>query len=93
MPYATAKASILFLHKKQDINETQPPIFMAHAEHVGRKSNGDPLYAEHRDDNGQPEMQDELPFILKKLDQLSCKWRTGTYAFSSKDIYMFSRSI
>ena len=65
MPYATAKASILFLHKKQDVNETQPPIFMAHAEHVGRKSNGDPLYAEHRDDNGQPEMQDELPFILK----------------------------
>ena len=64
-PYATAKASILFLRKKQEVNETQSPVFMAHAEHVGRKPNGDPLYADHRDVNGQPKLRDDLPFIFK----------------------------
>ena len=64
-PYATAKASILFLRKKQEVNETQSPVFMAHAEHVGRKPNGDPLYTDHRDGNGQPKLRDDLPFIFQ----------------------------
>jgi type I restriction enzyme M protein len=63
MPYATAKASILFLRKKKDTQEVQPPIFMANVEHVGRRSNGDPLYASQRDKNGRPTLLNDLPEV------------------------------
>lgn len=69
MPYATAKASILFLRKRTSISEAQPPIFMANVEQVGRKPNGDPLYANQRDSQGQPLLLNDLPDIVDA-------WRT-----------------
>jgi type I restriction enzyme M protein len=64
MPYATAKASILFLRKRTDSHEAQPPIFMANVEQVGRKPNGDPLYANQRDRNGHPVLLNELHDVV-----------------------------
>jgi len=64
MPYSSAKTSILFLRKRTDIKEVQPPIFMANVEQVGRKPNGDPLYANQRDNNGQFLLLNELPDVV-----------------------------
>src|SRR5207244_3168762 len=62
MPYSTAKSSILFLHKKCE-GEVQGSVFMAEAENVGRKPNGDPLYADKRGENGHRVLQNDLPRI------------------------------
>lgn len=69
MPYATAKASILFLCKRKNSQKVQTPIFMANVEQVGRKPNGDPLYANQRDINGNPLLLNDLPNIVEA-------WRT-----------------
>jgi len=70
MPYATAKASILFLRKRTiDGKEVHPPVFMADVEHVGRRPNGDPLYSNRRDDNGNLVLLNDLPDVL-------VAWRT-----------------
>ena len=65
MPYATAKASILFLRKRMNTQEIQPPIFMASVTQVGRKQNGDPLYADFRDNNGRPVLLNDLPSVIE----------------------------
>ena len=46
MPYASVKASILFLQKRRPDQLNQgddPPTFFAHAATIGRKPNGEPL--------------------------------------------------
>ena len=63
MPYSTAKSSILFLRKK-GVQLTQGPIFMADIDNVGRKPNGDPLYADERDKDGKRILQNDLPAII-----------------------------
>ena len=65
MPYATAKASILFLRKRTPgARGTHPPIFMARVENIGRRPNGDPLYANRRDSNGRPVLLNDLPEVV-----------------------------
>ena len=63
MPYATAKTSILFLRKRSN-QGIQNSIFMAEVENVGRKPNGDPLYADQRDQNGHYLLLNDLPEVV-----------------------------
>jgi type I restriction-modification system DNA methylase subunit len=63
MPYASAKTSILFLRKRSS-PESQPPIFMAEVENVGRKPNGDPLYDTKRNYDGEYQLLNELPEVV-----------------------------
>lgn len=65
MPYATAKASILILKKRNKFDNSQGPVFMAESENVGRKPNGDPLYSGETDEEGLPQLINDLPDILK----------------------------
>ena len=66
MPYASVKASILFLQKKheesRDTAEGKLTLF-AHAEVIGRKPNGDPLLR-HVQTTGKLELDSDLPEIL-----------------------------
>ncbi|MBI1926531.1 N-6 DNA methylase [Candidatus Poribacteria bacterium] len=64
MPYSSAKTSILFLRKRTTIQQVQPPIVMANVEQVGRKPNGDPLYAAGRNNNAPLLLQNELPDVV-----------------------------
>ena len=71
MPYASVKASILFLRKRDDSQSDEMrggTTFFAHAAKVGRKPNGDPLYISDTD-SGLPRLDSSLPEILKA-------WRT-----------------
>jgi type I restriction enzyme M protein len=66
MPYASVKASVLFLQKKG--GRTAPVVhergtFFAHAEVVGRKPNGDPLFRVNKA-TGRMELDSDLPEIL-----------------------------
>ena len=71
MPYSSSKTSILFLRKKDNNRETQPHIFMATVEQIGRKQNGDPLYVGQRGKNGSRELLSELPDVVEA-------WQTYT---------------
>lgn len=65
MPYATAKASVLFLRKRSGSpDEVQGEMFMASVEHVGRKPNGDPLFGGGRDEHGRPLLLNDLPEVV-----------------------------
>jgi type I restriction-modification system DNA methylase subunit len=68
MPYSTAKTSILLLRKKERpaTSDTQGHVFMAEALNLGRKPNGDPLYADERDENGRPLLLSDLPTIAAR---------------------------
>ena len=62
-PYASVKTSILILRKRSKFKtETQPSIFMAEVEEVGRKANGDPNF--RHDDKGNLVLNNELPIII-----------------------------
>lgn len=63
LPYASVKSSILFLRKK-GLDLKQEPVFMAEAESVGRKPNGDPYFGEEYDEAGNPILINDLPEIL-----------------------------
>ncbi|HSW79199.1 MAG TPA: N-6 DNA methylase [Candidatus Saccharimonadales bacterium] len=69
MPYATVKASILVLSKKESKETVQGEIFMAMADNVGRKPNGDPLYSLEKNDAGEPVLVNDLPQILKAWNE------------------------
>ena len=73
MPYASVKASILFLQKKYDsigkTGDDDKPTFFAHADTVGRKPNGDPL-VHHDPTTGSTVLNSSLPQIL-------AAWRTN----------------
>lgn len=70
MPYSTAKASVLFLRRRNPgAQGTHPPVFMASVENIGRRPNGDPLYANQRDSNGCPVLLNDLPEVVNA-------WRT-----------------
>jgi len=71
MPYSSSKTSILFLQKKNNSQETQPHIFMANVEQIGRKQNGDPLYTGQRGKDGSRELLSELPDVVNA-------WQTYT---------------
>ena len=71
MPYSSSKTSILFLKKKNNNQETQPHIFMANVEQIGRKQNGDPLYTGQRGKDGSRELLSELPDVVNA-------WQTYT---------------
>ena len=66
MPYASVKSSILFLQKHtEDGRSTEEGhlTFFAHAEVVGRRPNGDPLWR-HDSASGKMELDSDLPEIL-----------------------------
>lgn len=67
MPYASVKASILFLQRR---NNRQRPkhTFFAEAAKVGRRPNGEPLWRPAH--NGGMELDSDLPAILEA-------WRAG----------------
>lgn len=64
MPYSTAKSSVVLLHKRHE-GESQGKVFMADAENVGNRPNGDPLYEEFDDADGHRVLKTDLPRILK----------------------------
>jgi 23S rRNA G2445 N2-methylase RlmL len=63
MPYASAKASMVFLTKK-GAHDSGRHIFMSDIEEVGKRPNGDPLYSEERDGSGRLQLKDDLPSAL-----------------------------
>ncbi len=68
LPYASVKSSILLLRKKSK-KAIQGPVFMADAENVGRRPNGDPYFSEEYDENGNPILLSDLPHILEEWDK------------------------
>lgn len=82
MPYATAKSSILFLRKKVNLTESQPDIFMADVENVGRKANGDPLYTGHKDNQGRPILQNDLPGVVEAWQIFQAMGEKGLARFT-----------
>ena len=73
MPYASVKASILFLQKKPAASRSirkDIPTFFAQADSVGRKPNGDPMIY-HDPDTGEAVPDSDLPKILTA-------WHTGS---------------
>jgi len=65
MPYATAKASILFLVKRARKGGKTKPVFMADIQHVGRRPNGDPEFSDERDEHNRPKLLNEMPTTLE----------------------------
>ncbi|MEK7554919.1 MAG: N-6 DNA methylase [Patescibacteria group bacterium] len=65
LPYASVKSSILFL-KKKSANSKQGNVFMADAENVGRRPNGDPYFSDKYDEDGNPTLVNDLPQILNE---------------------------
>lgn len=63
MPYASAKASMVFLTKK-GARDSGRNIFMSDIEDVGKRPNGDPLYSDERDGSGRLQLKDDLPAAL-----------------------------
>lgn len=79
MPYASVKASILFLQKKGSRKSRLLKVggtFFASAEVVGRKPNGEPLFRVSRE-TGRQELDTDLPDVLKL-------WRQGDTDESSE---------
>ncbi|ERT08131.1 type I restriction modification DNA specificity domain protein [Lyngbya aestuarii BL J] len=70
MPYATVNSSILIMSKKAD-NISNPNIFFAKADKVGRKTNGDEDI--NYDERGKSHLNSDLPLILKAW-QRYCKY-------------------
>ncbi|ABB06794.1 HsdM family class I SAM-dependent methyltransferase [Burkholderia lata] len=60
--------NVVFLQKKRP-GDVQGDIFMARADYVGRRANGDPL------------KENDLPFILEKYRE----WQTGTLELQKED--------
>ncbi|EGQ9319872.1 N-6 DNA methylase [Vibrio cholerae] len=60
--------NVVYLQKKRP-GEVQGDIFMARADYVGRRANGDPL------------KENDLPFILEKFRE----WQTGTLELPEED--------
>lgn len=60
--------NVVYLQKKRP-GDVQGDIFMARADYVGRRANGDP----HK--------ENDLPFILEKFRQ----WQTGTLELPEED--------
>jgi type I restriction enzyme M protein len=74
MPYASVKASVLFLQKKK--GRKAPAVhergtFFAQAEVVGRKANGDPLFRVNKA-TSKMELDSDLPSILQQCRSGSC---------------------
>jgi type I restriction enzyme M protein len=65
MPYSTAKSSILVLRRKANPAEQQGPVFMADLEQVGNRPNGDPLYSDEVDEDGNRRLLSDLPGALE----------------------------
>ncbi len=60
--------NVVYLQKKRP-GDVQGDIFMARADYVGRRANGDPL------------KENDLPFILEKFRE----WQTGTLELPEED--------
>ncbi len=60
--------NVVYLQKKRP-GDVQSDIFMARADYVGRRANGDPL------------KENDLPFILEKFRE----WQTGTLELPEED--------
>lgn len=60
--------NVVYLQKKRP-GDVQGDIFMARADYVGRRANGDPL------------KENDLPFILEKFRE----WQTGTFELPEED--------
>jgi len=75
MPYSTAKTSILFLRKKSNPGSLvdQGDVFMAIADNVGRRPNGDPEYKPQRDEMGKQVVLSDLPDICKSWHEFNVK--------------------
>ena len=73
MPYATVKASVLFLQKKGGTSRrlrNARYVFFSEAEVVGRKPNGDPLMRVNKS-TGKLEPDSDLPMILLRVGKWS----------------------
>lgn len=69
-PYASVKTSVVILRRRaRGDRRKNGPIFMAEAQQVGRKANGDPLY--RRDTNGELQLDDDLQPILGTFRMLN----------------------
>lgn len=64
MPYSTAKSSILVVRRRTK-NLRQGAVLMADVENVGTRPNGDPLYGDDVDANGQRIVLSDLPRVLQ----------------------------
>ena len=64
----TIPTNVVYLQKKKP-DDVQGDIFMARADHVGRRANGDPL------------KENDLPFILEKFRE----WQSGTLQMPEED--------
>ncbi|MGA2384582.1 MAG: N-6 DNA methylase [Gemmatimonadales bacterium] len=80
MPYATVKASVLFLKKRTGGERTESgDTFFGDAEVVGRKPNGDPLYRVNRATR-KLELDSDLPRIIEL-------WRGGSSSHDASDTH------
>jgi type I restriction enzyme M protein len=86
MPYATVKTSILVLRKKSTSESVQGKVFMAAANNVGRKPNGDPLYSHAKNSVGEPELVNDLPKILQAWKN----YQNGIDIAQSEQIFLAS---
>lgn len=86
MPYASVKASILMLrkHAPQSKADPQGNVFMAIAEQVGHRPNGDPLFTEERDPSGHPLLANDLPEILRLWQEFRRSGRVVSVGESAK---------
>ncbi len=89
LPYASVKSSILFLSKK-GAGSKQGPIFMADAENVGRRPNGDPHFGEEYDDQGNPVLINDLPKILSTWIEYK---KSHKIPEASENIFLCSQEI
>ncbi len=64
----TIPTNVVYLQKKKP-GDVQGDIFMARADHVGRRANGEPL------------KENDLPFILEKFRE----WQSGTLQMPEED--------
>jgi len=88
-PYAAPKASILFLTKRTS-GYKERPVFMANVENVGRRPNGDPLYAQEKGADGRLTLLDDLPAVLRAWKQSRRNGGQLTEDFESK-AFLISR--
>lgn len=88
MPYATVKASILFLQKHGKRMSKRMQTFFAEAELVGRKPNGDPLFRFDKA-TGTLQLDSDLPKIIEHWRQ----WTRDGVAPQSTDCVAFCAEI
>lgn len=78
MPYATAKASIIVLRRSRNGAPNNQSTLMVEIEQTGRKPNGEPLFRNERDEEGQPILDSDLPRTVSRFGAFLAGKRTVT---------------